>query len=584
MIRTELPVPSAFRTLSDVARNMGASQHEALTFALTWLAAARMALMGNIPGVQSVTELASSEGWQAVEQSELPIPAVKRWLMTDMKNGLSMLSKAGGAVKELVSDLDEQPWDVLPTLASAALASKYESEGMVSSEVAELMLDMLGDPSQDLWIPFDRWGALTVRALRRGWTVNAAPMLGFDEGTLGLLLAIEYGRPIAERVSITVERDREGRPLTKAAFVLACPPFGMSVQGSRLAQWDSSHGETLDRNARTEHWAVYELVGRSTEKAVFLLPPGVLFSRGQELRLRENLLHRGGANNELHSVVALPGGAVSGTSLATALMVVTPGHGNDSVLMVDLGLSKRSATNIDELVSTHRQVALGLEEDSERACRVTRDDILQTEVSFAPTRYLRRTADLGPNAVPLEALCDLVRPPSIVRDENALELSELGIPELGAWQPVVGPFDKKARVKPRRDLPTLEAGDVVLSVKGSIGKAGIVGDVDPHTVALSQSCLALRLLPHQRDRVSPQYLLMFFKSEVGQAQMVSLQAGATMPHVSPQTLMSSFQVPIPAPRERERVESDFQRLCDMEREATELRERMEVIAKEHWSL
>lgn len=583
MIRTELPIPRAFRALLEAVRIAGLSQSDALTFALSWLAAARMVLMGNVPGAASVDDLGTPEGWKAVADASLPVHPVIRWMQADSKEGMGLLPAGKNAIKELVSDLGTQPWDVLPALTASAIASR-DAEGMVSAEVAELMLDMLEPPAQDLWVPFDRWGTLTVRALRRGWRVKAAPMLGQMDSVLPLLLAIEFGQPRTHLLETEVERDREGRPLTRAACVLACPPFGMSVHESRLAQWDSSNSEAADRFVRSETWAVRELVNRASKKAVFLVPPGVLFTRGQEQRLREYLLHRGGECNELHSVVALPSGAVSGTNLGSAVMVLTPDHGNDDILMVDLGLSRRSMSNLDELVRTHRRVALGQEEDPERACRVTRDDIMRNEVSFAPSRYLRESVDVGPNAVPLEAICEVIRAPILARDEKAVELLELGIPELGGWAPVGHSLEKKARVKSRKDMPTLEPEDLVLSIKGSIGKAGFVGNVEPGAVVVSQSCVALRIVPNQRDKVSAEFLLMYLRSEAGQAQLESLQAGATVQHVSPQSLLTSFLVPMPTAEERAAVEADYRHLCQLEQDIERIQQQMTEIAQSRWTI
>ena len=583
MIRTELPIPRAFRALLVAVRIAGLSQSDALTFALSWLAAARMVLTGNVPGVTSVDDLGTPEGWKAVADAGLPVHPVIRWMQADSKEGMGLLPAGKNAIKELVSDLGTQAWDVLPALTASAIASR-DAEGMVSAEVAELMLDMIGSPEHDLWVPFDRWGTLTVPALRRGWRVKSAPMLGQMDSVLPLLLAIEFGQPRTHLLETEVERDREGRPLTRAACVLACPPFGMPVHDSRLAQWDSSNGEAANRFVRSETWAVRELVNRASKKAVFLVPPGVLFTRGQEQRLREYLLHRGGECNELHSVVALPSGAVSGTNLGSAVVVLTPDHGNNDILMVDLGLSRRSMANLDDLVRTHRRVALGQEEDPERACRVTRGDIMRNEVSFAPSRYLRKSVEVGPNAVPLDVICEVVRAPVLARDEKAVELLELGIPELGGWAPVGHGLEKKARVKGRKGMPTLEPGDLVLSIKGSIGKAGFVGNVEPDAVVVSQSCVALRIVPNQRDKVSAEFLLMYLRSEAGQAQLESLQAGATVQHVSPQSLLTSFLVPMPAAEELAAVEADYRSLCQLELDIKRVQQQMAEIAQSRWTI
>ena len=67
MIRTELPIPRAFRALLDAFRHHGIGSN-AITFALTWLAAARMVLTGNVPGVSSLDDLGTEAGWNAVDR------------------------------------------------------------------------------------------------------------------------------------------------------------------------------------------------------------------------------------------------------------------------------------------------------------------------------------------------------------------------------------------------------------------------------------------------------------------------------------------------------------------------------------
>lgn len=583
MLKTELPLPRAFRALTKLATAQGDRQGDAITFALTWLAAARMVLSKQVP--THLDALATQSGWSAVEQAGLPLQGTMRWVVTsEAPTSASLLLAGQKIVQDLVRELGMKPWDVLPTLTATVMSSKEGAEGMVNASVAELMLDMLGAPAhRTLWVPFDRWGALTVRALRRGWPVNAAPMLEWGADTLPLLLAIDLGQPQCELVKTEIERDPEGRPLTRAACILACPPFGMTVRSTSLLQWDSSQGEALERYARSETWVVNELLTRTGESAVFLLPPGVLFTRGQEQRLREQLVHLGGECNALHSIVTLPGGALSQTGLSSALVMVTPRHDNLETLMVDLGLARRSAANLDELVQSHRKVALGLWQDPDRACRVRREEILRNEVSLVPSRYLRPSVSVGENALPLQELCEAIRAPAIAREDNAEELLELGIPELGGWAAVAEKdLSKVVRVKGRRGLPALQPGDLVLSIKGTIGKAGLVGRIEPSAVVVSQSCLGLRLLAGQRERLSPEYLLMYLRSEAGQAQLETLQAGTTIQHVSPQTLLSSFRVPLPDVQTLQAVETDYRRLCQLEEDREHLQQQMRRLVHSRW--
>ncbi|MYZ52120.1 hypothetical protein [Malikia spinosa] len=584
MLKTELPIPRAFRGLLSLASLPGARESEAITFALTWLAAARMVLTRQVPGA-TLDSLMTPAGWEAVAQAGLPLPLTQRWLLsTESTTSASLLLEGYQIVQTLVRELGAGAWDVLPTLTAAVMDPRDGGPGMVSAAVAELALEMLGAPAhRTLWIPFDQWGGLTIRALRRGWRVKVAPMMEHDDPVLPLMLAIELGQPQSDDVEEEIERDREGRPLTRADCVLACPPWGVPVRVTRLSQWGSDRTETVEQFARSETWVVNELLRRTTDTAVFLLSPGVLFTRGQEQLLRERLMHLGGEHNALHSVVTLPGGALSQTSLGSALVKVTPQRDNLGTLMVDLGLAKRAAVNLDELVGTHRLVALGCQIDPERACHVRREDILRNEVSLMPSRYLRASVSVGDNAVPLQDLCEALRAPTIAREDYAEEKLELGIPELGPWAPVAASgLSKVVRVRAPRGLPTLQPGDVVLSVKGTVGKSALVGEVEPDAVVVSQSCLGLRLRTNWQDRLTPEYLLMYLRSEAGQAQLEALQAGTTIQHVSPQTLLSSFFVPIPDAETRLLVEADYRHLCKLEAEIERLRQQMTRIGQSRW--
>ena len=583
MIRTQLPIPRAFLALQDIASSRAADGWATAAFALTWIAAARMVQSGNVTGVDKVEELVGEPAWSQVERAGLAIDALDRVLGTRAELGKERngFVRACDIVKELAYDMGGQPWDVLPTLATF-LKDKRSAEGMVSSEVAELMLDMLGKPNGSLWIPFDAWGVLTIRALRRGWSVNSAQLLPHYDSSLSRLLAIEFGKVNISEVSSEIERDREGRPLTRADFVLALPVFGMQVRDSKLAQWDSSEDKALERYYRSETWAIQELTNRTGQKAVFLVPPSVLFSRGQEERLREHLLERNEGGNELQSIVALPGGVYPSSNIGAAVVSVTPGRDNSEVLMVDLGLAKRSSTNVDELVREFKDVALGLKDDPERACRVTPDAIRATDMSFTPSRYLQKRVDVGPNAVALENICEVLKAPVLSKDDDAVERVEVGIADTSTWRPVAEGPTKVARIKHRRDLPTLEQGDLVVSIKGTIGKVALMGAISLDAMVVSQTCLGLRIKQGRRDTVSPEFLLMYLRSPSGQTQLQGLQAGSAIQHISPQTLMNSFLVPVPDVHERDAVEQDYRRLCELEAEKASLEQQMSDLCDTRW--
>lgn len=586
MQHNEFAIPRALSALKGLASAQGAQPDDAITFALTWLAATRMVLTNPVLAGITPEDLSAPPSWEALEQAGLPLYRKPWWGLANANSQAEYgeVWLAGQKiVQALVRALGSQPWDVLPSLTSMAMHPTDGVKGMVGASVADLMLDLLGAPKdRRLWIPFDRWGVLTLRAVRRGWRVHGSAMLDERAPTVPLLLAIEFGAPqVPALVDTTPEQDPTGRLLTRAECILACPPVNVPVRNTSLSRWDSSRDSLAERYVRSETWVVNELLNRTEEAAVFLLPPGVLFSRGQEQSLRKRLLHLNGDGNALRTIVTLPGGAWSQSNLSSAVVMVTPQHDNVETRMVDLGLARRSAANLDRLLPAAHFIIRGSQPEPRLACQVRREAILRNETSMVPSRYLSPAVSVGENALPLRELCEAIRAPATAQDGPAEELLELGIPEMGEWAAVGKGISKVARVRPRATIAVLQPGDLVLSIKGTIGKTALVGTLDAGTV-VSQSCLGLRLLDSQRQYLSPAYLLMYLRSEAGQAQLEAFQAGATIPHVSPQTLLNSFLVPLPDAQTLQAVENDYQRLCELEEARKRLQQQMSQLVHSRW--
>jgi type I restriction-modification system DNA methylase subunit len=587
MNKKELPAARAFIALVDSTRVL-ASQPNARRFALTWLAAARMAVMGLLPDLKGLSDLNTLAGWQLAEEAGLPIDAVANLFSgSDSSTTIGIRAKAVSIVAELQAELGSQPWDVLPSLATTGtrLGRDYAYEGGLVESAAELLLELAGEPDGWLWLPFDSNGTMTIRALRRGWDVKAVLMNEISHSDLPLLLAIESGKTTHPAVQTSVERDSSGQPVTKAKTLIATPPFGAPVRGTRLAQWDSSDSKAMDYFVRSEAWAVHELVNRASKKAIFVVPPGLLFTKGQEQRLREHLVHHGGERNELEAVITLPSGVMPQINVATAILVMNPRLETEDVRMVDLGVAKRNIASADEIVRNGKNLALGLEFDEGRARVVTRQDIIDNDCIFTPSRYIRQPVDAGPNAIALEQVFDVVRPP-VLEKVGGAEVFELGIPDLGSWNQIERLPAKTTTIRTRGSVGyELKQGDVVLSVKGTVGKCGIVGCFEGAKLVVSQSCVALRVKGELwGPKVDPQYLLMYLRSVAGRAQLESLQVGAGMQHVSVATLLSAFRFPVPSASERDEGSQDYRQLCAFESQIAAIQGQMAELEDKRWKV
>jgi hypothetical protein len=574
MTRTESPATLAYLRLVDLARKDMFG--EVWLFALAWLAAGRMAVTRNM----SVDQLAEVDAWKALVDAGFPAEAADRAIPQRTSTSVADMGRRAAAtsvVAELHRELGDLRWDVVPCFLDGGAR---QAEGMVVPELTALLFDLVGKPDgSELWIPFDLRGQLTVEALRRGWRVLAASPFSAWPLPAQLLLTIEAGHPEHPMVRRDVERDGTGRPISRADYALVMPPFGVQVKDSSMAMWDTAGGKGLEQFARSESWAIHEFVNRTNKRAVFVSGQGVLFAKGQEQRLREYLVHRGGECNEVEAVISLPPGVFSATAIAGAVVVVNPGGGTDDIYMADLGSGRRSLQDAGDIVAAGHDIALG-KVPTDKARSVTRDEIAANEYSLAPSRYLRRVADLGANAVALGEICTALRPPGTSKDPSQFEMAEVGQQDLNQWSAINHELEKTTYLKaPPKAGNLVQPGDIVFSIKGTVGKAALMGSAaQARPTVVSQSCLALRPLT---DRVMPQYLLMYLRSPHGQAQLEGLQVGAGVQHISPSTLLA-MQVPVPPLEEQRAACPDYDRLCELEDQVARLQGEIADLTRHRW--
>ena len=142
----------------------------------------------------------------------------------------------------------------------------------------------------------------------------------------------------------------------------------------------------------------------------------------------------------------------------------------------------------------------------------------------------------------------------------------------------------------------LEQGDVILSVKGTLGLAGLIsgyfGPKENQSLAdewvksvVSTSCVGLRLLSGAAAKgITPEYLIMYLRSQEGQEQVKSLKVGAAMPHISIQSLMRTVRIPKPNQIELVEVTKEFEKLCSLEEEIESIQGVMYEITDARWTV
>ena len=606
---TVTPVETLFRLL-ELARLQGKAG-DALAFALAWLVIGKLSSQGHISIVAWRTQQDPDQMLATIQKMDV-LPVVREALSRALEDQtVGIQDEAVYLLKQLIDAIPSTRWDLRDAAWVAAARSRLgtDSRPAYDPAVCDLMVASLQiEPGESVWVPFDPSGQFTVRLVCAGAQVwRSGP--GYDSPELtALLLALEDDPHAAERVKFArFAPDAHHAP----AKCLVAAPMGMKVpRTTEWRKWEHiQHGGrtlwiTPEETDRSDAWAVAAMWPAVAKRAVFLASPSLLFAQGQEHRLRKALLVDK-PGNMVEASVSLPSGVLSVTSIAPCLLVLDAQAQRGRIRMIDVS----GADNPGGL--KHR---LGKDLDAAAAARLLTTDVRspwladgielreieEHDFSLMPQRYLRRVEGLpGVRCSMGDLVTQTVRSPVPTKDVNGWAVWEIGIPSLDQWRPISSGYERSMRITPRKaGEALLREGDLVVSIKGTVGRVGIVGAIpgtyeearkrsvtavlvgepiqgtdEPRSAAAvaAASCIALRV---DRQKVLPEYLLLYLRSDDFKRQLDALRVGATIAHITPAALLSGVQVPLLPLDEQQRICERHKALCEMEEQVEHLQRQM----------
>ena len=612
---TYQPTVTALDTLQrllELARMQGKAG-DALPFALAWLVVGKLSAQGRISIVSHVTERDPEQVMTRIQRLDAP-PALREALTRALADrAFSIQNEATYLVTQLLDGPQKVQWGLQDAAWMPAGRARFNMDGVFAYDPALCDLAVASlqvQPGEHVWVPFDQSGQFTVRLVRAGARVwRAGP--GYDAPDLtALLLALEDDPEVFDKVTFaTTTPDVEGA--SGVAKCLVAPPMGMKVpRSSEWRRWEHAArpGRGLwvrpDETDRSDAWAVAAMWPAVEKRGAFLTSPNLLFGQGQEHRLRKALMldQRG---NMVAASVSLPTGVLSMTPVAPTLLILDAEHRTDRVRVVDVsgvdgpgGVKNRLGKDIDG-----NDAAKLLWSDDlipQLADDIDLREIEGYDFSLMPQRYLRRVDNLYGDRQPLgELLTDTVRSPVPTKDLNVWSVWEIGITRLDQWRPIASGYERSMNITPRKaDDALLREGDLVLSIKGTVGKVGIVGAIpesyndavvhamtvrlhdgqrfddgapkSPAAVAAA-SCVALRV---DRQKLLPEYLLLYLRSDDFKRQLEALRVGSTIAHITPAALLAGVQVLVLPLNQQHQLCERYREFCDLEEQVDLLQQRM----------
>jgi type I restriction enzyme M protein len=486
--------------------------------------------------------------------SESTSPVVSPWLL---QSTFSLTQTHGLFSHALATDLQ----DLITALAAgpvkARISCSYEWTAATALQLAAAGRDVTLD------LPEPKMAAIC-----------ACLALAAD-----LKLQVRHGDPIA-----IARKETRATPLLPDRYDISivAPPFGMRHSPHEA----DTFGTGLPLPSTIEAAGVTLAVARGRKSAICLLPPSFLFRAAKfDQVFKERVIREYG----LDAVVGLPRGVFGSTNMAAGLLIFRPSQTSRASKSPDVFmLDARSAwderkPDADGLKRLAPQIADHSSTDI--SISVSVDELMANDFNLLVERYvvepelrrLRKMADSAP-AVALDDIAELYRPQAITPPKGAAlapmqDVAEVGVADIDEAG-LVRFASKQLAVSPDAALQArkarLEAGDVLLVIKGSIGKVGFVRTVPERMTWLaSQSFAILRLRP-RASITDSKVLFRFLSSSLGQANLQSLSVGTAVPGLQ-MADVRRLAITLPAPKDQALIAHDVDGLFALQDEIQGLR-------------
>jgi type I restriction enzyme M protein len=474
-----------------------------------------------------------------------------------------------------------------------ALSTGASRSGLVTlpSELVKLLIGLAEiKAGETVYAPFDEALQLSLAAAEAGAKVSTEMPRHSPLPYLINLLTDQQIHINAGRNPITHPSFTDGQRLSAFAKTLCFPPMGWRLPLETSTR--DLYGRFPERTASGSVLAVRHVLAQTASRAVILAPNSLLFGAGAERSLRRDLVHGG-----LETVISLPPATLFGTAIPLAILVVNLQSARQpDILFVDGsaepffkrdGKGRTTLTGWQELLRIAGQRVAG-----DHAASVSKAVVAENDYQLMVARYAR--SDLSEavdealrdgEVVALEDLVEFIRPlPVNVGSDAAdlpIEAAEVGVADLPEFGYIRNPR-KHVRLAGLKNV--LQPLDILIAVKGSVGKVGIVSPELAETWVAGQSCLILRMRGDQPQRVhSPHSLLLYLRSAVGKACLERITSGTTVPLIQLRELRK-LTVLVPTQHEQAAAEQAFSQMVAFQEQIEAMREQQQLLATQFWPM
>lgn len=309
-------------------------------------------------------------------------------------------------------------------------------------------------------------------------------------------------------------------------------------------------------------------------RAVVLMPASFVAFGGQsEQSVREFLLNQ----NLLESVIMLPTNFFGTHGANMVFFVINKNKKSDSVFFLNLRHDslvkkdgrKTTLANLNDILKLYKA-----KEEREGVSVSTKvSDIIKNHFSLNAETYLladdiesmkKKLGNFKYKA--LSSIAQVRRSQALLKNTKTggSEIYEISPSDLGCTG-YITKSERKRQIANNSRLESykLEAYDVLISTKGSVGKVGIIGK-HKSTMFATQSIDIIRpnAANDEEKRRMALYIYAFLRSKLGRKCLESLIFGTNVQQISTQNL-NALQLPVLNKEQLDNIEENFQKEIDL---------------------
>lgn len=323
-------------------------------------------------------------------------------------------------------------------------------------------------------------------------------------------------------------------------------PFGLSIFDNKYPErYYPNEVDFLNKKKCTDWRFVYQTINLlkddTNSKAVIFMPAGPLFQLlNVQQAAREYFIKSGW----IQSIIALPSKLMApATAISLYCMVLS--KGNKSIKMIDARQFYEKERRKNILTDLNIDMILSLKENPKFSKEITFGELNNNAFSLLPEDYLTPINKFK-NSIPFkDVICSITRGASIsatqLDEMSSLEETDCQYLQLGNIKG--GIIDNNL---PYIHLPEnkfkkyfIENGNLIMSKNGAPFKVA-VADFDKTKRVLG--CGNLYIIKVDESIVLPEYIKIFFESNIGISILKNKSKGVTIPSISVKDL---GEIPIP---------------------------------------